>query len=261
MIKIIQISDFHLLQNKLAKFIGIKPFVHLEKIISVIKNDITKYQPDFIALTGDLSQDYSARSYELVKEAFKDISIPIYTIFGNHDEPQLFQNICPEFTAKNLEFNKWQIIFLNSHWKNHTEGLLDDTELTKLKTTLAQNNKKHILIFLHHHVLPINSPWLDKLSLKNSNEFLALCDKYKNIKILISGHVHQESLQRRNGVDYITSPATSVQFQRNSKTFALEPLMPGFRYIELHDDGTYKTAVIRLPYDQIYIPDLTSKGY
>lgn len=260
MIRIIQISDLHLLSNKLAKFLSIEPYLNLEKIVNRVKIDVAEYKPNFIALTGDLSQDYSENSYKIFKEIFQDFKIPIYAILGNHDRPELFNKICPNFKAQNIMLENWQILFLNSHWTNHIEGYIDDSELQNLEENLS-HNLGHVLIFLHHHVLPIKSTWLDRLNLKNADQFLSICDRYKNIKLVVSGHVHQESLQTRNGIDFISTPATCFQFTPQSKIFKLESSMPGYRRIELDENGNYKTEVMRIPYESGLIPDLMSKGY
>ena len=37
--------------------------------------------------------------------------------------------------------------------------------------------------------------------------------------------------------------------------------MPGYRWIDLHEDGSFETRVCRIPYNEDFIPDLSSKGY
>ncbi len=37
--------------------------------------------------------------------------------------------------------------------------------------------------------------------------------------------------------------------------------MPGYRWIELNDDGSFTTAVQRIEYDSRFIPDLTISKY
>ena len=87
---------------------------------------------------------------------------------------------------------------------------------------------------------------MDKINLRNYDEFLAVCDRYPQIKLVIFGHIHQEFDTRRGNVRYLGSPSTCVQFQPQSKEFAIDKqAQPGFRLINLFADGTYNTEIIR----------------
>ena len=48
------------------------------------------------------------------------------------------------------------------------------------------------------------------------------------------------------GVKLMSSPSTCIQFAPLSKEFKIDALSPGYRWLELFDDGAISTGVQRL---------------
>lgn len=262
--RIIQFTDLHLIGNPLEEFNGISPYLSLQHVLSKIRTDSQKNPPSLMLLTGDLSQDYSLLSYHVVAKMLKMLDCPIGVTLGNHDRLSLFKKTFgPRGKDKFKVFNlgKWQILLLDSHWPRHVSGKLSAKELTFLEKKLAENQKSPTLIFLHHQVLPVGAEWLNKIGLSNSEDFLKVIDKFHNVKAVICGHLHQETIAKRKGIPFLSTPSTSWQFAVNSNKFKLDNLMPGYRWLDLYADGTFKAGVERIEYDSIFVPDLSSKGY
>jgi Icc protein len=74
------------------------------------------------------------------------------------------------------------------------------------------------------------------------------------------GHIHQHLDLYRGDVRLLATPSTCIQFQAGSDDFAVEPLAPGFRWLDLHSDGTLDTGVERAT-DFQYQLDTDSNGY
>jgi 3',5'-cyclic-AMP phosphodiesterase len=117
------------------------------------------------------------------------------------------------------------------------------------------------LIFLHHNVLSVGSAWLDKYTLRNAQDFWSVVDRCAKVKAIICGHVHQEYAAKHGNVDFFATPSSAWQFAPNNAAFKLDVMMPGYRYLDLYPDGSYKTAVVRVPYNKAFVPDLGCKGY
>jgi 3',5'-cyclic-AMP phosphodiesterase len=263
-IRILQLTDLHLFSDKQTTLLGFNPYQSLLKVINKVSNAETKKYPDLLALTGDISQDYSLASYEIAAEIFSNLLYPITAIMGNHDYPSMFTKIFGDplqNTNKSFSIGNWRIIFLNSHWSQHVGGQLATEEFTFLKQALDDSINQHVIIFLHHQVLPIESTWIDRIMLSNATQLLEIIDQYKNIKAIFCGHVHQETLTTRLNVNYYSTPATCWQFENKSDNFKLATLMPGYRTIDLFADGSFETKVERIDYDATLIPDLKSTGY
>lgn len=277
-LRIIQISDLHLFADKNKEFLGVKPYNHCVEAIKNIQSLYKKNNkiPHLLIITGDISQDFSRQSYINAFELVNELNIPIKVTSGNHDKIDLLQQsfeLYSSFLSKTpIHCNNWHIIMLDSHWDNHIAGLLSNTELDKLQHELQKFSNKNIMIFMHHNVMPTKINWLDKHILKNAEQFLAILQKYRNVKAVFSGHIHQEfhdkkilnELQqdiRQQCIDFFTTPALSWQFMPNVNDFQLDTKMPGYRLIDLYDNGTYNTEIVRLKFNQNYIPDLKAEGY
>ncbi|MBX2809216.1 MAG: 3',5'-cyclic-AMP phosphodiesterase, partial [Cellvibrionaceae bacterium] len=83
---------------------------------------------------------------------------------------------------------------------------------------------------------------------------------YTHVKLILWGHIHQEFDALHEGVRLLASPSTCIQFAPGKNEFTLDKTMPGYRWLELHDDGSISTHVERLPYKDYGI-DYQSEGY
>lgn len=263
-IRILQLTDLHLFKNQNVELLDFNPYHSLKQVMVSVDQLMQEQAIDLIALTGDVSQDYSQESYQIAKQIFAAVPCPLIATMGNHDNlatfTEYFNNI-DDGINKIVALGDWVALLINSHWPNHISGQLSKNELAFLEDALRTAANKHIIIFIHHHVLSVNSTWIDKIGVSNAQDFLNIIDKHQNIRAVICGHVHQETYFERNQVKYFSTPATSWQFATNSPNFKLDTLMPGFRLLELYKDGTFATKVIRIPHNQIFIPDLSSAGY
>jgi len=154
----------------------------------------------------------------------------------------------------------WQVILLDSQVYGTPHGWLSHLQLAELEAALQQHPEKYALICLHHHTFPVGSIWLDQHDLKNANDFLTLLARYPQVKAVMCGHVHQEYDQIHQGIRFLTSPSTCIQFKPLSVDFSLDTMSPGWRYLQLYPDGRLATQVWRLDPGQ-FVPDLQSTGY
>ncbi len=262
--RILQITDFHLFADKTKMFLGINPYDSLQTIVKSIKNQINNHAPDLIVFTGDVTQDSSQASYECFASLVSDLPGKKVWLPGNHDTPNLGNHILARHNISNdkiMYFDRWHLILLNSHWAGHVAGKLSEKELDFLEVSLNDSNKKDVIIFLHHHPVKSGCIWLDDSMLANSAVFLELVNRHSNIKAIIFGHIHAEYYFAHRNIEFFGTPATCFQFQIKKNKFQLDAAMPGFRWLDLYDDGSYKTKVERIPFSAQFVPDLNSKGY
>ena len=81
-----------------------------------------------------------------------------------------------------------------------------------------------------------------------------------DLKIVLCGHVHQDSCNEWRGIQFLSTPSTSVQFKPFSEDFALDELSPGYRVLYLKDNGEFKTEVVRVKIKQPQI-NVEISGY
>jgi Icc protein len=262
-INILQISDMHLFADKTRDLLGVVTYDSLHAVIKHATQTLSHYSPSLTVLSGDLSQDDSKEAYQHLLTVISHMPQPIAWMPGNHDQPKLMGQLFANSRLTNTKhfiMGDWQIILLDTHWPNHVGGKLSAEQLYFLDDSLRLN-KQYALIFLHHHVLPLQTAWLDPHNLQNSSEFLAIIDKYEQIRGVVCGHVHQDSTIQRNGVIYISTPSTCIQFKPLSQEFLLDEQMPGYRYLHLAADGSLNTSLYRIEMDNRFLPDMHSKGY
>ena len=79
--------------------------------------------------------------------------------------------------------------------------------------------------------IPMNSLWLDGVSLRNSDKLFKAIEPYENVRCLVWGHVHQEMDSYRNGVLLMSSPSSCIQFAPGSVDFKVDDQPPGYRWL------------------------------
>jgi len=246
-LRIAQLTDTHLFANETPTLSERQTNQTFQQALIKLKQIAPS--PDLILLTGDLSQDDSPESYEYLYSAIAPLNIPTYWLPGNHDQnlEALYEILSepPCSPTKTLQRDGWQILVLNTMQPRQTGGYLAQEALDWLEEQLQAAPELPTLVALHHHPLPIDSAWMDAIGLENREAFLALCDRYPQIKLILHGHIHQPSDETRNGVRVLGSPSTCIQFlPRRAEMLIAEEQGPGFRILDLKSNGTFETEVI-----------------
>ena len=135
---------------------------------------------------------------------------------------------------------------LDSCVPGKSHGQLSAAELARLENALATAGERQVLIGLHHHPLPMGSRWIDKVALRNPEDFYAITDRYAQVRVVVWGHVHQSHDSRRKGVRLLATPSTCAQFLPHSEHFAIDPAPPAYRRLTLRADGAIETEVVRV---------------
>ncbi len=261
MIRLLQITDTHLLGDPTQSFLGINCYDSLSAIIADVLAQ--PQQPDLITLTGDLSQDTSVASYQTLLTLFARFNCPIYWIAGNHDVFATLQQVLGDsyfLSDKVIELESWRVILLNTLVQGEVGGALANDQLELLKDSLDKPDKKSCLVMLHHQPIKIGCQWLDAIGLENASEFRDIISQLQRVKAVVCGHVHQDFSTKHKTTEYFSTPSTCIQFKPKQKNFALDVLQPGYRWLTLMPDGSFSTQVCRLAGKQ-FNPDLTISGY
>jgi len=262
-IRVLQLTDCHLFKDDSGRLLGVDTFASLRDVIDFAME--MKGPPDVVLLTGDLSQDESPESYERLVDLVGRIPAPKYYLPGNHDKPALMAEVFAGRqgaiqSERTLVRGRWQLLLLNSTVADQVGGHLDSDELARLDQHLADNLDLFAMVCMHHHPLSVNSQWIDTIGLDNSAELFEILDRHANVRALLWGHIHQQYDGDRKGLILMASPSTCVQFKPNVAVFGVDAQAPGFRWIELDDDGAVRSEVHRLAKMPAGL-DLASIGY
>lgn len=255
-LRLVQISDTHLGKHQDDTLLGMKTEESFCDVLAILP------EADYLVATGDISNDGSTESYRrFLGLAQSATSIPLICVPGNHDDDSIMKH-CMEkhLLPRQLLTDNWQLIFLNSRVAGFEHGDLTHAELDFLTSALSEHTERHILIFLHHQVVPVGSKWIDQYILRSHREFFEVVDQFPQVKAICWGHVHQAFHQQRNGVDLFACPSTCAQFKPNLDPFTLDNTMPGYRLLELFDDGRIESQVVRTQ-EKDYGIDFKAGGY
>ncbi|GAA3926601.1 3',5'-cyclic-AMP phosphodiesterase [Litoribacillus peritrichatus] len=257
-VRIVQVTDSHLFQSTDGALLGMNTEESLECVLSLVREKANDF--DILLATGDISQDGSAESYARMRQKLETFNVPFYWLSGNHDQNDIISETSQGTQAlqKIIDFPKWRIIMLDSSVAGEVHGYLPQHELNVLKEALRTD--RHVLVCFHHHPINVGSKWIDNIGVKNASEFMEIIEHDKNVKAVLWGHVHQEVDEERNGQRFLATPSTCIQFTKHSDEFAVDTLLPGFRFIELRPDGQVHTQVHRVTGVEFTI-DYSIKGY
>lgn len=260
--RVVQITDTHLFGVDSGSLLSVNTADSFLSVVKAVKSQTFPF--DAILATGDISQDHSEASYRRFVEGISLLQRPCFWLPGNHDYQPGMEAVLPNrFVghAKQLFLGEyWQVISLDSQVSGVPHGQLSDEQLTLLDTALAAYPQRFAMVLLHHNSLPVGSAWLDQHCLRERERFWEVIGRYSHVRVVVCGHVHQNSQSQYQGVEVLTTPSTCIQFKPNSNEFALDRASPGWREIELHADGTIVTQVKRLTHG-LFLPDFTSTGY
>jgi len=260
-VRLAQVTDCHIFADPEGCLLGLNTRDSYEAVCERLLRE--EWRPDAILATGDLSQDASPESYQYLADYFKSLDIATFWLPGNHDNPEtmeLYLSNSRVFAAKQLPIGRWQIILLDSSVKGKVHGELADEQFQFLERCLKRYPDKHALVTLHHQPKEVGCRWLDQIGLKNADQFNQLVAKYDQVKGVLWGHVHQEYQQMVNGVSWISTPSSCVQFKPGSEDFSADTEAPGYRYLNLYSDGRIESIVHRIDNLEFTI-DYSIKGY
>ena len=242
-LRIAQITDCHVSAEPGTLYRGQDPLENLQAVL----DQVATIKPDVLLTTGDLSEDGSVESYEILAGMLKQPGVPVLALPGNHDDPALLARYFPGSPVSGVSVKKhgeWQIIRLNSCVPGQVHGRVDPATLDHLKEILGRDQGRPRLVALHHQPLPVGSPWIDKYRLMNAEPFLDLIEGNTNIKTVVWGHIHQPFEAELNGTLMLGGPSSVANSLPGAASFTLDENSPAYRWLELEQDGSVKTSVV-----------------
>jgi len=215
---------------------------------------------DLIIVTGDLVNRVKSSIYDHIFTVLQATQIPFACIAGNHDvtdengkDLPFFQRELVAQPADSrllsrhvIETEYWQLLLLDSSISGKVAGEITPTDINWLCERLSTCDKP-ALIALHHHIVPVDSDWIDTHMAENTESFWQHMAPFEQLQVVISGHTHQEQVRLRQGVTVYSTPSTCYQFKPYEDDFSYdEHALPGYRWLQLANNGTVASWVERL---------------
>jgi len=261
-LRLVQITDTHLYRAEGGTLLGLDTDFSLRHVIDLVR----ARQPriDLVLATGDISDRGSEESYRRARDYLGQLGSPVLWLPGNHDRFRPMAEVLGEAgeLRREARSDRWLVTMLHSQVPGEVGGRLGAAELAEFESRLehARAHGLHCLVCLHHQPVPVGSAWIDPQMLEDSDAFWALVDANPCVKGVIWGHVHQQIDRRRGDVLLMSTPSTCVQFAPGSDEFRLDDAPPGYRWLDLFDDGRIESGVVRVA-DVEFDVDLESRGY
>ncbi len=264
-INVLQITDLHLSmpQTNSNEFTNNAEFgtdcqQSFEAILKQALN--SNIRCDLILVTGDLVSDVKSVIYDYIFTVLHETQIPFACIAGNHDvtdelghelpfkERKLVAQVADArlLSRHMIDAGYWQLLLINSAIPGKVAGEITATDINWICAQLEACHKPTLLA-LHHHVMPMNSDWIDEHIADNAAMFWQRVKPFSHLHTIISGHTHQEKVRYQDGVTVYNTPSTCYQFKPNQKEFAYDhDARPGYRWLQLANNGQVASWVERL---------------
>jgi len=257
--RLLQLTDTHLMASRGGRLLNVDTDASLAAVVAVAGR---RAPADAVLITGDIAGDGAADAYSRLERALEPLDTPSFWLPGNHDEVSALGGEFDRFFVRSLRFLRWDVVMLDTQVTGEVGGRLSDAEFAALSAALerAQRDGKHLLVAMHHPLMPLDCDWLDPQRVANAAEIFALFQSFSVRVTVVCGHVHQASDQTLAGIRLLSAPSTSIQFAPKSAGFKVDTASPGYRWLVLHDHGSVDTGVDRVEGIDFDV-DVDSSGY
>jgi len=251
-LRVVQITDIHLLAGPGAKLYGIDTAVVLQKVIDDIVG--LSPPPDLMIATGDLAEDGSEVTYNRLGKLLAAVKMPVYVLAGNHDD---IDKMHDSLVGGNISFvdmarvGNWVFVFVNSQVVGKSYGFISADEMSLLRGNLELAGDASVVVALHH--TPMEICPRANCQLKNVNEFNELLGSFPGIKAVIAGHTHANAEKDNASHVQYTTPSTFAQIDHglagdsdSGDFWALHRMdgsSHGFRVLDLLPGGQISSQV------------------
>lgn len=244
--RLLQVTDTHLFADPSVTMAGGSPQRGYEAVMADLA--ARESGADALLLTGDLSHDGSEAAYRRLRRTVEPLASRVLVLPGNHDEParmaRLFRSGLTRWVMSEV-VGDWHLVLLDTARHDSAAGRLGEQQLVDLEQHLRRRPEHPTLVALHHPPVAVGAPWLDAIGLADGEALLACLARHPQVRVATFGHVHQAFDDWYGGLRLLATPATSFQFLPGSTAFALDDRPPGYRWLDLAENGDVRTGVVR----------------
>lgn len=178
--------------------------LHLQQTVALIA--ALQPQPDFVVISGDLTNHGSPAAFERVRHLLKPLGMPLVLALGNHDHRRAFRQVMlgqdsdtPYYYSQTLGGLK--ILVLDSSIPGQLVGGLDPAQWDWLEAELAASVGQPKLVVVHHPPMPIGFSVFDQIGFDpQQGQRLGRLLRHQQVVGLLSGHIHYDRFSLWNGI-------------------------------------------------------------
>ncbi len=189
------------------------------KLQETIKELNSYKDVDFIVFGGDNLQKASIENLNYFTHLLRKVNKKTVVLLGNSDVLSS-SGINKDYYMKrvkralwwrhsnkpNFTFKSKGYLFVvmdgSKQYFQSSNGYYPKSELMWLEKTLEKNKKKDVIILQHFPLLETESKWLETAK---TEEYKEILNKYKNVKVIVSGHYGEDIELTQDGIYHIVT--------------------------------------------------------
>jgi 3',5'-cyclic AMP phosphodiesterase CpdA len=176
-------------------------------------------KPDFVLITGDLTDEGAPEEYAELRRLLAPLTIPFAVMPGNHDRRKNLRRAFPEHDYLPergplhfaFDVDDVRIVALDTSVPDLHHGELDHDALAWLDAQLRSGHDRPTIVAMHHPPFDTGIPYLDIYGLLDTDRFAATLSAHPHVERVIAGHVHRSMQTRIGHVPIVTCPSTVTQ--------------------------------------------------
>jgi len=253
--RVLQISDLHMVPTAGEQIYGVDSCVSLERVLE----HACAEAPDLIIATGDLAERGDEPSYRRLRGLLRSTGVPILVLPGNHDSLRhMAGSLCDDRISfpRKYDLGRWRFVLLNSRVRGAAHGDVTPEDRIELDGLLAEAPDRPVVVALHH--TPISPCPAFGCQLVGAASLLDQLARHANVKAVVAGHAHIEAEARYRGIRVVTTPSTCAEARhaaasecRDLEDFwashSFDQSRHGYRLVDLGDDGSFASRVHWVP--------------
>lgn len=234
--RIAQISDTHLRQQPADAADLLGPDACLERTVDALRAHLL----DAVLLTGDIADDASVEGTNRVRTIVERLGVPIVATPGNHDVTAQVEQV---FGTNGVTVPGWEMVVVNTVIPATEHGRVD---IELLAEQLAHTDGRPTLIAMHHPPITLSTHrWFQ---LDGASDTVRLVTQHRNVKAVVSGHLHQAFAVQIDQVSFIGCPSAWYAITHTGNTWVeAKDGFVGANLYELNDNGTFTWQPITRP--------------
>lgn len=237
--RIIHMSDLHLTSDKHPIW-GVDTYKQFVKALNSIGSI---HDVDCIVVSGDIADDGNLLTYQYADELLNSFSIPVLWCPGNHDNIDTFfafAKSSKSIIENPVTINGIQLIPLNTVAPdencpnlNCSRGVLFENDFQYLSNNISGQDNPSILVMHHPSIEP--GGWMNNKILKNRELFNDTIQHYRNIFLILYGHIHYHMIHKQYGKTFVSAPSVGFAFNKDFPKYELDKGQEGFLIIDIEN--------------------------
>jgi len=189
-------------------------------------------RPDVVLITGDLTECGLDAEYATLAQLLRKwLPMPVFVIPGNHDRRVTFRDglkhlpgvpADPHYIQYAVDEYPVRLVMLDTIVPGAGHGELRDEQLAFLDRTLGAVPTKPTLVAMHHPPFACGIAHMDRINLRNAQQFAAIIARHPQVERIVCGHHHRPIVAQVAHTIASISPSVVHQVE-----MSLDPHDPG----------------------------------